>query len=412
MAGNVTFVRGDNVSDRDPVGLTIQFDENNGGDLLVVILGAYTTSGDFPAMTSDSITDDAGNTYTLVATFPDGSTNTPPTPALGIFVAQNCVVFDTNVVHSEVIDPGDITLGFMCGFEFKINAGHIDFDAVTSDTFGNGGGLFTLDYSGKDDLIIGFCSASDAFTTEMNYTVNNATQPSLTTQSYAAWQEASVALNTGLARSQVTYAGAETAFAMMLGFSLSNAVEGPGTGGITIRVNKAPKYHPPEEGRAVATVTIDCSSLPVSQPPITYPEFSMLGSIGDAQVATVLEFDLEHVSNQGSGLTEVRHLAAWCRPGFQNGSDGGLNGSNLCLLTNTTTMQTVMLNPTPNTGQDSSSQFVKSILTPFVANKGGMKFRFICLQPSALDTFGKYTIDFFNFDLHGAYRESCEFVTD
>jgi hypothetical protein len=198
------------------------------------------------------------------------------------------------------------------------------------------------------------------------------------------------------------------AFTLVLGGS--NSTSGPNAQTLSFSINKGPEPSFPKEGRAIATVQIDCTQQIVTPWPIDYPEFAMYSDANSETVgAIVLEFDLEHLF-QGSGLSEVRTLMVWSRPDFnainlphrEDGFDSETNTlfPNLALLTNKVTLQTVMLGAQAASGNYGVSGEYQ--ILPFPGNKNGLKYRFICPQFSLIAPIGKFTLQFLNFEVMGA----------
>jgi hypothetical protein len=164
-------------------------------------------------------------------------------------------------------------------------------------------------------------------------------------------------------------------------------------------------------------VQIDCTQQLIRGLPINYPEYANFGD-GLGQTFPngfiVCEFDLEHLF-QGAGLSEVRTLAYWARPGFSlqasgNREDAGLEpeegGSAImaALLTNKTTLQTIALGGSceQQYGGSPNSTSAEFGIVPFPANKNSLKYRFIAPQGSIDFALGKYTLQFMNFEVMGS----------
>jgi hypothetical protein len=196
---------------------------------------------------------------------------------------------------------------------------------------------------------------------------------------------------------------------------------------LTFSINKGPDPIIPKEGRAIATVQIDCTQQGshLFGIPIDYPEYAYYGDTpAGNQVAgfVVIEFDLEHLF-QGSGLSEVRTLMGWCRPNFTNYQAGSgdpfhredlpfgqteVNVYYAAMLTNLTTLQTVILGRTgTEVGNGSGSaagghSFGSHFVLPFPGNKHSLKYRFICPQGDPNQLKGKFTLQFCNFEINSA----------
>jgi hypothetical protein len=127
---------------------------------------------------------------------------------------------------------------------------------------------------------------------------------------------------------------------------------------------------------------------------------------------------------QGSGLSEVRSLLAWSRPGFsfttdsnsvQHRQDIDQFGSGIqavafsALLTNKTTLQTVSLGE--QALGETSIVAAAFVSIPFPANHNALKFRFICPQVDPINPRGKFTLQFCNFEVPPFYQNVPSFLS-
>lgn len=408
--------------------LTLSFAENNGGDTLAVIFAATSSDADFPAGPS-TITDSNGNTYTLQSS--NINALTPVTnvyTGLYLYVCQKCVASSGTVtmnVPGDVITPGNLNV-WAAGIEFHAAFAEINFDVASYDG-GSGADSFTLNQvqTGTDNVTLTgiFDSGLNTFSVG---TVTNPPNTGTTQRTIAIAESSPVTDSSGLfglfetLEANEEYAmsiiDATDTFGFAVSFVGTNNVGGSAAETLTFSLNKGPDPIVPIEGRAIATVQIDCTQQQshLFGPPIDYPEFSNYGDKTQQPTSfIVIEFDLEHLF-QGSGLSEMRTLMAWSRPTFQSNSGtppredvAALNADQFfpALLTNTTTLQTIVLGGTIPNGTDDTENgqygFGESLIIPMPANKHSLKYRFICPQPdvSSFGPQGKFTLQFCNWDI-------------
>ena len=212
----------------------------------------------------------------------------------------------------------------------------------------------------------------------------------------------------------VDSSGTPDNFGFLILLEGGNATGGPNAQTLVFSINKGPEPIIPKEGRAVATVQIDCTQQSITPWPVDYPEFAIYPTDDDNAVgAVVLHFDLEHLF-QGAGLSECRTLIAWSRPAFnfQNSphrTDGVYQGAGFpspALLTNTTTLQTVMLGGQAAAQSSVVGSYGTYQIIPFPANKNALKYRFINPQPVLGAPIGKFILQFLNFEVMGAVESA------
>lgn len=427
--------------------LELTFSENNGGDTLVAVFAATSSAPDF-VTPPNTIVDSMGNVYTLVAY--DNSVVAAPVSgaytAQYIYMCQKCLqsTGDVLLTPPAIETPGNIELWaaafeLQCLFATLTVATDTSGGSATRFDEGNGTDAISLSalvpetYNGgvaQDTFFIGgiFDSGLNAF---IGGSVTNPPDTATTVRTVqtvdAAPTDSSALVGVfeiPIPSSYVpnfktvvidgTLASATDAFGFMLGFVGSGATGGGAATTLTFSLNKGPEPIIPIEGRAIATVQIDCTQQAgkVVALPIDYPEYACYGDVtSDPTAFVVLEFDLEHLF-QGSGLSELRTLMAWSRPAFRSTNSGQppredvpLTGGNLsnfpALLTNTTTLQTVVLGSGAVQFSADGHDYGDSIIVPFPANKHSLKFRFIAPQTTAnVDSpIGKYTLQFCNWEV-------------
>lgn len=417
-----------------PTGLTIEFAENNPGDTCIVAFMATSSAADFVAAPS-TIIDSENNVYTLAASLINHLTSVS-----AVYTAQfiymcakvagsaGAVTID---MPSSIVTAGIVNL-WGGGSEYQANFATIKIDDVV---FNGGFGTtitdLVLTMTGTDDIVLmGY--ADSGLNSVSGSTIQF--QPfadilnDFPTQNALLFSGPAIAAIGGLLSNEMSASttvvvepgGAVTdMFAFAIAFIGTNNTGGSAAETLTFSLNKGPAPIIPIEGRAIATVQIDCTQQ-ISHSfglPIDYPEFAAYPfSSLDATAFIVIEFDLEHLF-QGAGLSEMRSLMAWSRPWFRSTNgvpprfDVPVNNLSPnpevypALLTNTTTLQTVILGGSNFANQSWNgpvpSSFGETMIVPFPANKHSLKYRFI--QPlsagNAANPVGKYNLQFCNYEI-------------
>lgn len=391
------------------------------GNSAMAVFATTSSAADFD-MPPDTIADTAGNIYNLIQV----DTNNENTNA-GVFMNFAAYVCYKTIEHpSEIgletppafISPGMIQQ-YAMGFQFRTLLADFASDDSFYEEDGADGFILTINNTGTDDLTVACIWSCDQTETTSSITIDNdesvlvdmtysgiSSNASMGTAHLCAWDTDTAPLTT---TAEVT--GASGTFGFTFGLSARNSGGGSAAETLTFNLNKGPDPTVPTEGRAIATVQIDLtqqqSHIFTS---VDYPEFANPGdNEGVANNTTffvVIEFDLEHLF-QGSGLSKVHTLMAWTRLNFnessttpiirQDGvSDEDAPETYAIMLTNMTTLQTVMLGGS-NSAAQGNAEF---LCVPFPANKGALKYRLISPQNqnNNLNPVGKVTLQFLNFE--------------
>jgi hypothetical protein len=418
-----TLVRTATGPDQDST--TVSFSENDGGDFLIALFATVGSSNDGGAAPS-SLTDTNGNVWDLLAW------------QNGIPIADgNDAAFAVYITGRVPASPTTNDLSFPAQL----------LDSVVLATWSNGIEISAPYFSLAQDTNVFFNETASGDTVAVALsTLNEAIVSGI-------WDASLNTSTAGVLSSSPTPsmknlgfggAGASIADSNLYGFgdfsgqdstniesSLDDATStfgisvalvgsntNPNAGGaaqtLTFGINKGPDPVVLKEGRAIATVQIDCTQQPV-QGSVNYPEFALfdpdlMSGLG-IEGFTVCEFDLEHLF-QGSGLSEVRSLMYWARPAFGIDSatnpvsreDGGYETAYPAMITNTTTLQTISMggsvaNRTPFDGANSGYVTGANGVISFPANKHSLKYRFICPQANASNPLGKFNLQFTNFEV-------------
>lgn len=402
----------------------------------VIVMLAVASAADFtdPASDAPTLTDSNNNVYNLVYSainLHDATNNV--FLAVAVYVCASAQQSSTAATVNLVGDlqPGSKTASMVYGLEMFTNFNQIAFD-VAALSLGDVAN-FTVNAgavgAGLSDLCLAFAiDGSLANTGDMTFISSFAPSEIISTvgptdgaSTILAYKQASGApFLTGNLISNFGVGTASGVSGFVLGLRLSTQ-QGAAGKQLTFQISKGPEPKILPEGRAIATVIIDGTQqqfTPIVVPPgINYPEFSFFGeNVSDSwETWWSTEFDLESVGPQGSRLTECRSLMARSRPFFGIDPNGarsdnpGWSGTsgNWCigLLTNLTTLQTVVLGGNALLYQDSldgQAAVGESLRVAFPCNAGGMKFRFIAVcsntRPDGYGL-GKWILNFTNFEL-------------
>jgi len=392
----------------------------------IAIFAATATTGDFGDPSSDALTltDSYGNTWNLAFSSVNnlGATSNVYN-AIAVYVCDKLAVGGSAILLNMPSDllPGDALVQWAAGWMVQTSFASLSFDVVDSNGSNPLGDVFSLSQNGESDLVIGGVFASDLTASGVAlFSPSSAYTPLPTLLATGFFGTTSGGTNpgtaqVGLASSQlqnkaysfdIQLDSATDTFAFLLAMSGANNTGGSAAQTLTFSINKGPEPIPPKEERAIATIEIDCTQQPL-QTFVNYPELCMLDvtEVTDLAGFTVCNFDLEHLF-QGSGLSQVRSLAYWARPLFHLTSEGREDVPTFdqlvyaALLTNTTTLQTVMLGEavSANLNVQNGQAFGQYGIIPFPANKHSLKYRFILPQYQAATIRGKYTLQFMNFE--------------
>src|ERR1035437_6216633 len=417
---SITFVRtanGIGASDTN-----VSFDHNNGGDTLIAVFASVAASGDFtdPSIASSILTDLLGNTWNLVySTVNAVSSVWANYSAIAIYVCQRCIDSGLGVqlAMPTELQPVDVAASWSNGVEFYTTFANIVLNVANylNDVTSNIPYDMTVGPTAQEDILIA-CAFNYDLVAGVEPYFENISAPGYTftrlpmlgtLSSFASWAFDASKNSTAVLRN--TFPAVVNFFGGVFSLSGSNPQGKSSTAALVFSINKGPNPVVLPEGRAIATVQIDCTQQPIVLPPIDYPEYAYYpNGASNPYGFVVCEFDLEHLF-QGSGLSEVRTIMAFSRPGFNY---DGVHRQDLpnsdetaymfaAMITNKVTLQTIMLgiNPAQNSGpgvNDSSY-----LIMPYPGNKGGLKYRFIAPQYSDVP-FGKYILQFLNFEVHGA----------
>jgi hypothetical protein len=412
---NLTLVR--QALGPDATKLVVSFAENNVGDTLVAVFAAVAASGDF-APPDAVLNDSNGNPWNLAySQINQSSIVSGNFTAVAVYVCNRCAASPTvNDLNIPVeLIPGDVLETWSYGAEFLTTYATLEFQSQVFQASESAN--FTLDLGDiltNNRLLMGGTFSSNAgSTTTFFSTTLTALVPNVNTDG-----EVGYLLNPGAVQvptlSHVNVAGpTPDAFAFLLLFTGTNSTGGSAAQTLTFSINKGPLPEPPREGRAIATVQVDCSQQPVVSA-VNFPELCFLDvtELNDVAGFTVCQFDLEHLF-QGSGLSEVRSLMYSARPTFHLTSEGreDVSPSNTFLfpaiITNTTTLQTLTLGDQAALDYNNDIQgcYYQTGVLSFPANKHSLKYRFICPQFDANAPCGKYILQFCNFEVPPHYMQ-------
>jgi hypothetical protein len=200
--------------------------------------------------------------------------------------------------------------------------------------------------------------------------------------------------------SDVTIETATDVFGMLLILQGSNNQGQSAQGSAAFWISKGPNPTVPNEGRAIATVEIDCTNMEVKPLPLNFDEFSS-NDESDLVGAVVVEFDLQRLNmSLGRGFSDCKALSFFYRPAYQNGEDFILpNKPYPAFITNLTTRQTVPTwgNDLEAGNSDDRASWSHGV-APFLCNVGAMKVRVLIPQGMTPPS-GKLTLQFYNFDV-------------
>lgn len=405
---------------------TVAYVTNNAGDALIAIFAASATTGDFvqPPMT---ILDAANNMWYLKYSNINVTTGVGnPFVALALYACDRCVQSIGNSISMPTeLTPVDVLTTWTSGAEYQYTFASLSFAVadyessksidfamqVPIPTLGDPPQNPLLYYLGIgcafDVALVGTPSITNAGVTSLGVNVPN---------SCVGFNQFNTTLIIDSSGVVIAVNGSTNVFGVFVALIGSNATGGGNSTTLVFSINKGPNPQLPPEGRAIATVEIDCTQQPVHTLPANYAEYVFNPINGEAPEGyTLCEFDLS-VLFQGSGLSEVRTLTAWSRPGFnydgtnrQDNAGGSASSEQAfivfpALLTNTVTMQTIALgeNAALSNNVYSGVSFGQFCTLPFPGNKNSLKYRFICPQYYSNNPVGKFTLQFYNFELLGS----------
>jgi hypothetical protein len=424
-----TFVRN---AIQDAAGLSLEFAENNGGDTLFAAFVAVDLLGAFGDPPPSTLVDSNNNTWTLAVSRFNRPAAIANFISWAIYYCEKCQNSSgANTLDGTTVftDSGSVLSVWVIGVEFFTPFANITFDTY-DEIDGSSSTDASISYTqGVDDALI-LCGVFDA---DLNtFTAGVMANPPNTPTTSRNEQVAvsAIANSNGIFGAfetliannpqdlQMSIASATDAFSFAASFGGTNATGGSAAETLTFSLNKGPDPTIPIEGRAIATVQIDCTQQlsHLFTAPIDFPEYANYGDIDNSPKAfVVIDFDLEHLF-QGSGLSQVRTLMAWSRPQFvaiggvpprEDSADMDAIPFFPALLTNLTTLQTVVLGGSAvryNNGSDvadGQKSYGESLIYPFPANKHSLKYRFIAPQNqnAANIPIGKYTLQFCNWEI-------------
>ena len=436
---NFTFVRNATFIGTGSGGIELLYESGNSpGDTLIAVFAAVSASADFTAP-APTLTASNGNLYVLES-FSINILSTVETTygAIAIYVCRKV----TETAYSSLQAPPQFITSdsvgiYAVGVELFSTFSQFEFDSVFYQA--TGGDTFSQDttQAQADDICVSGIFDYEVFSNFVAGTLTaSATGDTPATNSIATQTFTGIASNvangSGVLNISETFgpqdidgtiAGVPDIFGFALFMSATHAGGGSAAETLTFSINKGPDPLIPKEGRAIATVQIDCTQQQSHffDLPIDYPEYAYYGDFSDNVVegAVVIEFDLEHLF-QGSGLSEVRSILVWARPNFMQYQETdtspmnredvpfGIVETNIyfaAMLTNTTTLQTVTLGSTYSEASlesGSAKALASYAVIQFPANKHSLKYRFICPQGDAGQLKGKYTVQFCNFEVVGS----------
>jgi hypothetical protein len=412
------------------------FTSNNAvGNCIVVTVYEYSFSSVLPG-----ISDTNGNTYTLLT-----SSSSFPGQGVYVFAALN-IAAGANTVTVTLATAAPLG---MIIHEFA-GVGHASASdgAANNDSGGTPTSLTVgpITTTQTPDLLVTFCANNNSSSTipspptgylgggtvtGNNMVIASAYLLNASAGSHSAtWNltNSGSSTNVSLVALKGQFTTSPETMGMLFRLAANNFAGGSASSSLAFNIRKAPEPIVPKEGRAIATVQIDATQIthtPLSAQALAYPEITFDNQITPTngwQSFAIAEFDLEHITNRGQGLSEVRGLIAVSRPMFQidvvgnatdfPGSAGYNMGHGLALLTNVSTLQCAILGSAAMSWQQSlNSQGapIETMHLAYPASKGGMKFRLILLcdqyplQGGGTTGIGKYTLNFTNYELPSTF---------
>lgn len=407
--------------------VTVCFPENNAGDTLIAVFASTATSADFgdPSTDDPTITDSNGTVWTLAysnVNFADALATV--FCAIAVYICARCP--NSSLVTLPMpgsLFPGDVLATWSGGVELQSTFSIFTFDASAFNTDASTTLVLPLAQDGTDSLTI--AGMFDASLTASNSSTLNSNTGQMDTLGNLFSSSTGTSVfgwgNTTFSTSNILMLldFATDVFGFAFVMTGSNASGGGAATTLTFSMNKGPDPIVLPEGRAIATVQVDCTQQPLVTS-VNFPELCVLDltNLILIQGFVVAQFDLEHLF-QGAGLTEVRTIICWARPAFRLTDNGreDLTSSNVlvypAILTNTTTLQTISFGENAATIINESAQFGMGQYTimPFPANKNSLKYRFICPQHDGSAPVGKYIFQFLNFEVAGAFASEAALLS-
>lgn len=421
---NFTFVRNATFAGILGGGIELLYNTGNSpGDTLVAVFAAVSSSADFTSP-APTLTASNGNLYVLESfSINIHSTVENTYGAIAIYVCRKVTETGPSSLQAppQFITSDRVGI-YAAGVELFSTFSQFEFDSVFYQA--TGGDTFSQDttQSQADDICVSGIfdyqfTTLVAGTLTVSATGMTPASNDIATQTFTG-VASNVTNGSGVLNISETFgpqdiegtiAGVPDIFGFALFMSATHAGGGSAAETLTFSLNKGPDPIIPKEGRAIATVQIDCTQQAshVFVPPIDYPEYSIYAesTAGQPTSFVIIEFDLEHLF-QGSGLSEMRTLMAWSRPNFSADNndppryDHATDTLFPAILTNLTTLQTVVLGGTATSNiNDSNDAYGESLVFPMPANKHSLKYRFIAPQQNASALVGKYTLQFCNWEL-------------
>lgn len=380
-----------------------------GGASLVAVFASTATSNDFTTLPA-TIQDSNGFIYNLMFT-ETGANDLAGFNCVALYVCPSTPAFDSGVLTMPVsMQPGDVLNTYAVGS--MIAGGNASYSLGGHQYATGQTGDFVLDAGVNTGYALVLGASFDAASVGQAAMTSPAPLPETGSNApYIFWgfgdafstheidQQTNVAVTAGM-----------DVFAFYLMLNTSNSTGGSNAQKLIFSINKGPLPIPPKEGRAIATVQIDCTQQLVQPLPINFPEYAYFGDFSNAfpEGFVLCEFDLEHLF-QGAGLSEVRTLMAWSRPNFnlhETNREDVSNSSDVtfpAFITNVVTLQTIALGISASGISDNSDANGSYLIMPYPANKNALKYRFICPQANAGNPIGKFTLQFLNFEVMGAW---------
>jgi hypothetical protein len=412
---------------------TLTFQLNDGGNALIAVFSATATTSDF-GTPSPTLNDTAGNTWNMIY-YVSGKNNGPSYNASAVYLCSRAIAFNghNNLEMNASFYPADLLSTYALGAAFETNFISLTWNSQYGDylTAQTGGFAIFTPSVHANELWIGFAfDSSDTVTPEFDASsisgygttvTGGVINPSPSDTSQGQFLNAITSGISDLFFVPVNSSGSPDNYGFGILLEGSNSSGGPNAQTLVFSINKGPLPIVPKEGRAIATVQIDCTQQTVVLPPIDYPEYANYGDYpgnnGSPTGFVICEFDLEHLF-QGAGLSEVRTLSYYARPAFtltnRNREDLSpftyftTSGYFPPLLTNKITLQTVLIGSAAANLSSNGECFGSYAIVPFPGNKNALKYRFIA-PVMAFDEFGdpqtpigKYILQFLNFEINGS----------
>jgi hypothetical protein len=383
---------------------SVTMTDQNAGDCLLAVMASIATTEDFtdlPAQIQDTI----GNTYNLMYTNKGHNTTADVYNCVALYVCPRA-----NGNGGYILDmpsnmqPADVLHTWMYILELETSFANQVFDAAGYEAHETANFvLATSTPNGSDDAVIAFVADAGLTANPVLSTYTNSLDTFGDADNSWGWQEDSILNGNETPSIDVLINGATDAFGFIVAMEGTNSTGGSAQGTAAFWISKGPNPVVPNEGRAIATVEIDCTNMQIIPLPLMYDEFSS-DNTNELTGAVVVEFDLQRLNmSLGKGLSDCKVLSFYYRPTYNDGEDLNAGFPNVfpAFVTNLTTRQTVIcwgINDGLAGNNTGSVNVIHQGVVPFLANVNGMKVRVLIPQATSTPN-GKLTLQFLNFDV-------------